>query len=72
MREKKMCSTLSKIAAVLALVGALAVSATALALTVKKAGDACALSSERIGLIPVGTPDSQLSIFPKICLDWNH
>ena len=54
-----MRSTLSKIAAVLALVAALAVSATALALTVKKAGDACALNSERIGLIPVGAPDSQ-------------
>jgi hypothetical protein len=72
MREKKMWSTLSKIAAVLALVGALAISATALALTVRKAGDACALSSERIGLVPVAAPDGQLSIFPKICLDWHQ
>jgi hypothetical protein len=67
-----MCTTLSKIAAAVALVSALAVGAAAAALTVKKAGQACALSSERIGLIPVGTPDSQLPIFPKICLDWHQ
>jgi hypothetical protein len=67
-----MCTTLSKIAAVAALAGALALAATAAALTVKKAGDACALSSERIGLIPVGAPDSQLPIFPRICLDWSR
>ena len=67
-----MRATCIKIAAVLALIGALAVSATALALTVTKAGDACALSSERIGLIPVAAPDSQLPIFPKICLDWRQ
>ena len=66
-----MCTSLNKIAAVLALAGALALAATAAALTVQKAGDACALSSERIGLIPVGTPDSLLPIFPRICLDWH-
>lgn len=66
-----MCTTLTRIAAVLALVGALAVGAAAAALTVKTAGQACALSSERIGLIPVAAPDSQLPIFPRICLDWH-
>jgi hypothetical protein len=66
-----MCTTLSRVAAVLALIGALVISATVVGLTVKKAGHACALSSERIGLIPVGTPDSQLSIFPRVCLDWH-
>jgi hypothetical protein len=65
-----MCSTLSKVAAALALIAALVVSATALALTVKKAGDACALSSERIGLVPIAVTDTQLPIFPKVCLDW--
>lgn len=67
-----MRSTFIKVAAAAALIGALAISATAFALTVKKAGDACALSTERIGLIPVAAPDSQLSIFPKVCLDWNQ
>jgi hypothetical protein len=66
-----MHTTLSKIAAVLALIGALVISATAVALTVKKAGHACALSSERIGTIPVVAPDSQLPIFPRGCLEWH-
>jgi hypothetical protein len=66
-----MCTTLTKIAATVALVLTLAVGAAAAALTVKKAGHACALSSERIGLIPIAAPDSQLDIFPRICLDWH-
>jgi hypothetical protein len=67
-----MYTTLNKVAAAIVLVVALVVGAAAATLTVKKAGQACALSSDRIGLIPVGAPDSQLSIFPRICLDWHH
>ena len=42
-----MCATLTKFAAVLALIGAVVVSAAAISLTVGTAADACTLNSQR-------------------------
>ncbi len=66
-----MQTTLIKMGAVLALIVSLVISATAVALTVKKAGHACALTSERVRTIPTTAPEGQLPIFQHSCLEWH-
>ena len=69
-----MCATVTKIAAVLALIGAIAVSAVAISLTVGKAADACALRAHSYAdrAAPLSAQDSKtLTIFDRDCLDWS-
>lgn len=69
-----MCATLTKIAAVIALIGAIAISAVAVSLTVGTAGDACTLNSQRMVeklAVPSATNGGTLSIFDRDCLDWH-
>jgi hypothetical protein len=68
---KFMCATLTKIAAVIALIGAVTISAVAVSLTV---GTACTLNSQRTVeklALPSATNGGTLSIFDRDCLDWH-
>ena len=69
-----MCATLTKFAAVIALIGAVAVSAVAISLTVGTAADACTLNSQRTVeklALPSATNGGTLNIFDRDCLDWH-
>ena len=68
-----MCATLTKFAAVIALIGAVAISAVAISLTVGTAADACTLNSQRmVEKLAVPSQDSgMLNIFDRDCLDWH-
>ena len=69
-----MCATLTKFAAVLALIGAVVISAVAISLTVGTAADACSLNSQRMVeklAVPPLHDGGALTIFDRDCLDWH-
>ncbi len=69
-----MCATLTKFAAAVALIGALALSAIAISLTVGSAADACQINAQHSidKLVAPATQGSgTLTIFDRDCLDWH-
>ena len=69
-----MCTTLTKLATVLALIGAVVISAVAISLTVGTAADACTLNSDRmVGKLAAPSTEhgAALTIFDRDCLDWH-